>query len=135
MFRNISLRTLKFVLPVLVLAVAVLFFSFKSQSTVDENNYYFEYSPQPPTMPSEADYETESNWNNLPSFDPQTSESPCPEGEAFVCVLKVSKDSIDIRSGSSLEEKLDEYLESKPSASTFVNNSQNYITRKPLAEQ
>ncbi|MBO9595539.1 MAG: hypothetical protein J7599_21740 [Niabella sp.] len=129
-----SPRTIKFVLPLLALAMlTIALFSFTNSKPIDDNNYYFEYIPQSSTMPAESDYENDANWSRLAGFDVDNPEIPCPEGSDFVCVLRVPKTSIDTRAGSTLEEKLENHLIAQTSAATYVNASGNDISKKPLS--
>ena len=132
---NKSLRTIKVVLPVVALVATVLFFSFRTPNIIEEENYYFEFIPQPTSLPGDADYENATNWINLPTFNPEESESPCNEGLEFVCVLAVPKEDVDNSTGGTLEAQLADLISNQPSPTMYVNGAENAITKKNRAVQ
>ncbi|GEM_PF-4715435 len=125
-------------LPVIFTMVAlallsVALYSFKGKAVV-EDYYYFQFTPQPTTMPINSDYLNASNWNQLPAYDPEESESPCPDGSEFVCVLQVLQEDVDNASGTTIEDRLADHIADQPSAATYVNDPANSLTQKDRAE-
>lgn len=118
----------------LLAGLPMLLYSFKSKKVL-EDYYYFQFTPQPASIPGDGDYTNASNWTQLPSYNPEESESPCPTGSEFVCVLQVLQDDVDNADGMGITDRLTDYIDDQPSPATYVNASGNALTKKNRASR
>jgi hypothetical protein len=102
--------------------------AFTNDTSKKQNVYqYFHYTD---SAYSEIRFENDANWSSLGTTNPSTS--PCIDGIAKTCVLRIDQSLPSNDPFLSLPEKFALFLQNQPGpigATDFVND--NYTYRKP----